>query len=52
MTWRRSLGAGGLAVALGLAALASAPLLHVEEKPLPNRLGNDEFWLHPWRLTT
>jgi len=44
MTWRRSMGAGVLAVALGLAALASAPLLHIEAKPLPERLGNDEFW--------
>ncbi len=44
MTWRRSLGAGVFALALGLAALASAPLLHVEAKPLPERLGNEEFW--------
>ena len=44
MTWRRSLGAGVLAVALGLAALASAPLLHVEAKPLPNQLSNEDFW--------
>ncbi len=44
MTWRRSMGAGVLAVALGLAALASAPLLHIEAKPLPERLGNDDFW--------
>jgi hypothetical protein len=44
MTWRRSLGAGVLAVALGLAALASAPLLHVEAKPLPDQLSNEDFW--------
>ena len=44
MTWRRSLGAGVLAIALGLAALASAPLLHVEAKPLPDQLSNEDFW--------
>jgi hypothetical protein len=44
MTWRRSFGAGVLAVALGLAALASAPLLHVEVKPLPEQLTNEDFW--------
>jgi hypothetical protein len=38
------MGAGVLAVALGLAALASAPLLHIEAKPLPERLGNEDFW--------
>jgi len=44
VTWRRSLGAGILAVALGLAALASAPLLHIEARPLPERLSNEDFW--------
>ena len=44
MTWRRSLGGGVLAVALGLAALASAPRLHIDTRPLPERLGNEEFW--------
>lgn len=44
MIWRRSLGAGLLAVALGLAALASAPLLHVDARPLPAELSNEEFW--------
>lgn len=44
MTLRRSLGAGALGVALGLAALASAPLLRVETTPLPGRLSNAEFW--------
>jgi hypothetical protein len=44
MTLRRGLGIGVLAVALGLAALASAPLLRVETKPLPARLSNAEFW--------
>jgi hypothetical protein len=44
MTLRRSLGAGILAVALGLAALASAPLLHIEARPLPERLSNEDFW--------
>ena len=44
MTWRRSLGAGLLAVALGLAALASAPLLHVDARPLPDQLSNEDFW--------
>ena len=44
MTWRRSLPVGALAVALGLAALASAPMLRVHAGPLPERLANDEFW--------
>ena len=44
MTGRRSLGAGILALALGLAALASAPLLHIEARPLPERLSNEDFW--------
>ena len=44
MTLRRSLGAGILTVALGLAALASAPLLHIDARPLPERLSNEDFW--------
>lgn len=44
MTWRRSLSVGVLAVALGLAALASAPVLRVDAGPLPKRLANQEFW--------
>jgi hypothetical protein len=44
MTWRRSLGAGVLALALGLAALASAPLLHIDARPLPDQLSNEDFW--------
>lgn len=44
VTLRRSLGAGILALALGLAALASAPLLHIEARPLPERLSNEDFW--------
>lgn len=44
MTLRRGLGTGILALALGLAALSSSPLLRVETKPLPDRLSNAEFW--------
>lgn len=43
-TWRRTLQAGVVAAALGLAALASAPLLHVTAGPLPERLAHEEFW--------
>jgi hypothetical protein len=44
MTWRRGLGAGILAVVLGLVALASPPLLRSDPRPLPEQLSNDEFW--------
>lgn len=43
-TWRRALQTGVLAAALGLAALASAPLLRVAAGPLPERLADGEFW--------
>jgi len=44
MMRRRSLWIGALVVALGLVALVSAPLLRGGAKPLPDRLGNEEFW--------
>jgi len=44
MKWRRGLGAGVLAVVLGLVALVSAPLLRLDSGPLPERLGDAEFW--------
>lgn len=44
MTRRRSVWTGALVVALGLVALVGAPLLRGGVKPLPDRLGNEEFW--------
>lgn len=44
MTWRRGVGAGVLAVVLALTVVSSAPLLSVDAGPLPDRLGNAEFW--------
>ncbi len=44
LTVRRGVSAGILALALGLASLASAPGLRVVTGPLPERLGNAEFW--------
>ncbi|HQX81590.1 MAG TPA: hypothetical protein PKW63_07520, partial [Vicinamibacterales bacterium] len=41
---RRGVSAGVLALALGLVSLASAPGLRVDTGPLPERLGNAEFW--------